>query len=200
MKSGRKSAAELMAELQADPEWARRNAEREAQQKVRAEQRLKEIQPEEAPILAELAKAGVKVRSNLAIRLGHAPEPAPVRSISDLVNTRDRYPEAIPILTNHLKRVRHPVMINSIARALAVKESRGTGASRIILDKLKQTAPCPTKSGDDYQARWALANALTVAGDENTVEEIKELIANPNFADVRERLKDALRHCERLAK
>jgi len=202
MKNTKKSttAAELMARLQADPDWVLQNAERGAAHNARLAQRLKEIETEEAPILAELANAGVKVRSNLADRLGLEPESTPVRTISDLVNTRDSYPEAIPILAKHLERLRHPIMVESTARALTVKESRGTDAPTLILEKLKQTDPCPAQSGDAYDARWALANALTVVGDENMVEEIKSLIADPGFADVRDRLKDALRHCERLAK
>jgi len=104
MKSRQNSAtaAELMARLQADPDWVRRNAEREAKESARVAQRLKEIEPEEAPILVELANVGVKVRSNLAHQLGLEPDPTPVRSISDLVNTRDSYPEAITILAKHL--------------------------------------------------------------------------------------------------
>jgi hypothetical protein len=138
MNSRKKSAtaAELMARLKGDPDWVRRNAEREAKESARVARRLKEIEPEEAPILAELATAGVMVRSNLADRLGLKPEPTPVRSISDLVNTRVSYPEAIPILVKHLQAVRHPVVVGSIARALTVKESRGTGAPRLILERL----------------------------------------------------------------
>ncbi len=32
------------------------------------------------------------------------------------------------------------------------------------------------------------------------VDEIKALIADPRYADIQDRLKDALKHCERLAK
>ncbi len=193
MKRRPKTASDLMAELQADPEWVRRNIQREDQQKINAEQRLMEIEAEEAPILAELAEAGVKIRSNLAQRLGLKPDPTPVHSISDLVNTRDSYPAAIPILAKHLKSVHHPVLIGNIARALTVKEARTMGAGRVILERLRQTAPCPTQSGDDYQARWALANALTVASDKTMVEEIKTLSADGEYADVRERLEAALK-------
>jgi hypothetical protein len=150
--------------------------------------------------LAELAGAGAMVRSNIAHQLSFKPEPPAVRSISDLVNTPDSYPEAIPILMKHLALVQHPVMVNSIARALTVKEARGTAASRLIMEKLKQTDQCPIQSGAAYQARWALANVLTVVGEENMVDEIKALIVDTSFTDVCDRPQDALRHCERLAK
>lgn len=198
-KRPKETAAEFMVRLRSDPEWVRKHEEREAALQVREARLRAELEPEEAPLLAELRSAGVMVRSNLDHRLGLKPEPAPIRSISDLVNTRDSYSEAIPILVKHLAIVRHPVMVNSIARALAVKESRGTGAPRLILERLKQTGPCPNQSGDNYQARWALANSLTVVGDATLVEEIKLLIADSRFADVRDRLKDALKHSSELA-
>jgi|GEM_PF-4703913 len=47
MKSKRKptTASELMARLQSDPEWVRRNAEREAKHRAKVEQIQKEIEP-----------------------------------------------------------------------------------------------------------------------------------------------------------
>ncbi len=49
-----------MDRLQSDPEWVRQNAEREAKEKARIAQRLKDIEPEHVPLLAELAAAGVQ--------------------------------------------------------------------------------------------------------------------------------------------
>ena len=198
------TAAEADAIMRADPEWVRRHEEREAARKADAARRLKEIEPEEAPLIAEMVAAGVKFRPNQVQqwesggRLG--PEPVPVRSLSDLVNTKSSYPEAIPILYKHLRTARHPVVVSSIARALTVKEACGPQA-REILEKLQrmdflESTPAVPRS----QPRWALANALVVVGDESMVDEIKALIADPRYADAHDRLKDALKHCERLAK
>ena len=202
MKSKRKplTAAELMARLQSDPEWVRQDAERKALQQSRVKQRLEEIEPEHSPLMAELAAAGVKVRMNPKIQLTLPPEerpgqnPVPVTSVSDLVNTPDSYPEAIPILIKHLRMVRHPIMINSLARALTVKEACGTDAARVVLDRLKQTNPCTTEAGDDYQARWALANALTVIADKSMAAEIENLLADARYEDVKERLETAMKN------
>ena len=202
MKSRRKpmTAAELMAELQSDPKWIRERAELDARQKERAEQRLAETKLEHASLLAELAAAGVKVRMNPKIQLTLPPEerpgdtPVAVASISDLVNSADSYPNAIPILIKHLRRVRHPIMVNSIARALTVKEARGTDAALVILDRLKETEPSSTQAGDDYQDRWALANALTVVADKSMAEELGHLLADARYQDVKERIEKAVKN------
>ncbi len=207
MKNTRKpcTAAELMARLQADPDWVRRDAERKAKHKALVERIQKEIEPENAPLMAELTAAGVKVRMNPKIQLTLPPEerpgeaPVPIRSVEDLVNSADSYPEAIPILIKHLRTVRHPIMINSLARALTVKEARGTEAPRIVLDRLKQTSPSTTRAGDEYQARWALANALTVIADKSLKGAIEDLVSDAHYQDVKERLEAAVKKLVSLA-
>ncbi len=199
------TAAEFMARRQADPEWVRRQAEYEAAHKASVAQMQKEMEPEVSPLLADIAAAGVKFyptkldqwKSGGTIT---GPEPIPVRSISNLINTLDNYPVAIPILVKHLRMAKHPVVVECLARDLTMKEARGPQARQILeklqrLDFLESTPAVPHS-----QARWALANALVVVGDESMVEEIKALIADPRYADAHNRLKDALKHCERLAK
>jgi hypothetical protein len=167
------SAAGLMSRLQSDPDWIRENAEREARHKAAIEQRREEMRPEQTPLLADLAAAGVTVDS-----------------VWDLVNATYPYPAAIPVLAAHLHRVRHPVLREGIGRALTVPEARGV-AARVILSELQ------TPSGESpHPVRWVLANALTLAGDHSMVEEIKGLIADDRYADVRERLTMAV---ERIA-
>jgi hypothetical protein len=114
------SAGELMSRLQSDPEWVRENAKREAQHRARVEQRRQELRPEETPLLAELAAVGINVDS-----------------IWDLVNAKWPYQAAIPVLSAHLQRARHPVLREGIARALTVPEARGI-AGRIILAELQR--------------------------------------------------------------
>lgn len=188
-----------MARLQADPDWVRRDSEREAKHSALIEQISKEIEPEQAPLLAELTAKGVRVRMNPKIQLTLPPEerpgdtPLPIRSVSDLVNSAESYPEAVPILIKYLRTVRHPIMINSLARALTVKEARGTDAPRVVLDRLKQTRPSTTQAGDEYQARWALANALTVIADKSMIGDLEELISDARYQDIDERLRAAVK-------
>ena len=163
------SAAELMSRLQSDPDWVRENAEREATHKATVEQRREEMRPEQTPLLADLAAAGVKVDS-----------------LWDLVNAKWPYPAAIPVLAAHLQRVRHPVLREGIGRALTVPEARGT-AARVILSELQRPS-----NESPHTVRWVLANALTLAGDDSIVDEIKALIADDRYTDVRERLTTAV--------
>jgi hypothetical protein len=163
------SAAELMSRLQGDPDWVRQNAERDAHHKAVVEERRQEIRPEQTPLLADLAAAGVKVNS-----------------VWDLVNAKSPYPAAIPVLSAYLQRVRHSILREGIARALTVPEARGI-AGRVILSELQRP------SGESpHSVRWVLANALTVVGDESMADELKALICDDEFADVRERLTTAL--------
>lgn len=161
------SASELMGRLQSDPEWVRDNAKREAEHKAAVEQRREELRPEQTPLLAELAAVGIKVDS-----------------IWDLVNAKWSYPTAVPVLSAYLQRARHPLLREGIARALTVPEARGA-AGHVILAELQRPYA-------QHAERWVLANALTVVADETMADAIEGLIANDDYADVRERLTTAL--------
>jgi len=164
------SAAELMSRLHSDPEWVRENDKREAEHKAAAERRREELRPEQTPLLVELASVGIKVDS-----------------VWDLVNAKWSYPAAIPILSAYLQRVHHPLLREGIARALTVPEARGV-AGQVILSELQRP---PDQS--PHSVRWVLANALTVVADETMADAIEGLVANDDYADIRERLATALR-------
>jgi hypothetical protein len=160
------SAAELMGRLQNDPEWVRQNDEREACHKATVE----ELKTEQIPLLTDLTAAGVKVDS-----------------VWELVNAKWSYPAAIPVLVEYLQRVKHPLLREGIARALTVPEARGGGGRVILLELQRISDESP------HSVRWVLANALTVTADQSMADEIKTLIADDRYADVRERLTAALK-------
>jgi len=164
------TAVELMARLQSDPDWVRRNAEREQKRATAVAELRAELKPEQDPLLAELATVGWSVTS-----------------VWDLVNTKEKYPAAIPVLAKYLRIARHPVLREGIARALTVAEARGAPA-REILAELRRRAEEPKN-----EARWALANALTAAGDANMMEEVEAMIADPRFQDLHAILKLVLK-------
>jgi hypothetical protein len=114
------SAAELMRRLHSDPDWVRENAEREAQHKAAVQQGREEMKPEQTPLLADLAAAGVKVDS-----------------VWDLVNAKWPYAAAIPVLAAHLQCVRHAILREGIGRALTAPEARGP-AARAMLSELQR--------------------------------------------------------------
>jgi hypothetical protein len=70
------------------------------------EERSARLQIEETPILADLASVGINIRS-----------------IWDLVNTATPYPQAIPILLDHLRRPYSDRTREGIARSLAVYDA-----------------------------------------------------------------------------
>ncbi|MEA3044450.1 MAG: hypothetical protein QOH47_2288 [Sphingomonadales bacterium] len=97
------TAAELLAKLEADPEYLRRRDEKDAELAAKAAR----WRVEEAPLLADLRLVGWNVDSAW-----------------DLVNTRTPYPEAIPVLLDHLRRPYSDRVRDGIARALAVPDAR----------------------------------------------------------------------------
>ncbi len=101
-KRERKTADELLAELEADPEFVRRRATAEERRLAQAA----ELAQAEEPVVAELRAAGCDVES-----------------VWDLVNTGGTYTQALPVLLKHLTRPYPPPILAGIARALAVPES-----------------------------------------------------------------------------
>lgn len=165
-----RTAADLMAELLADPEWVAREREREAKKQAAA---LK-FRAEEEPIIADLAKVGFEVGS-----------------VWDLVNTNKNYPAAIPVLLDHLCRPYHERIRNGIIRAMTVKEAKGI-AGAAILDELRREV--------DSENRWVLANALTVVAERKDIAAIEALHSDPAYEDVRERLGKALKNLSKPGK
>ena len=95
------TAAEFVADLAADSERQERAEEFARELEHRAEQ----WRAAETPILDDLSAVGVDVRS-----------------VWDLVNTDEPYPEALAILMEHLEYGRYPDRVmEGVGRALAVK-------------------------------------------------------------------------------
>ena len=120
MKKDKKiTAAELMAQLEANPEFVakRSQAEREHQE------REKELHIAETPLLQDLAKVGFLVDSVWA-----------------LVNTADPYSPALPTLLEHLPREYPAPVREGIARALALPAAK-FGRSLLISQYKSEQEP-----------------------------------------------------------
>jgi hypothetical protein len=171
--------------LKKDPKYQAMMAEKERQWAERSEV----LRRDEQPLLAALAAAGwpESVR-----QCGNH------RSVWDLVNTAESYPQLLETLADHLTKPYNPSTLDGIARALTVREARGTRIPRVIMDQLKkQTNPSDGPS-DGY--RFSLINALVLIGDASMSEEARQLIEDPRFATVRvdlKRLAKALRRAGR---
>ncbi len=164
------TAEELMRELRNDPVWVQQEKEREAKHKAAVEQLRVEVQSEHDPLLKELAQ------------VGH-----PVGSVWDLVNSPNNYPAAVPILCKHLGIVRHPVIVEGIARALMVREAIGL-AGKPICAQLQRPDFDPSD-----KVVFALAYALTAVADRSVYDEIRLLSQDTRYAPVHRELKKALK-------
>ncbi len=117
MKKKNITAAELMAELNADPEFVAMRARKEEE----ILKREAEYRRAEAPLVNELRAAGFQVQSAW-----------------DLVNTPGSYPKAVPILLAHLPLPYPAAVREGIARALAVREAKVPGwdvLTRLYVDE-----------------------------------------------------------------
>lgn len=136
------TAAELARQLQTEPAFLRQEAEREAARSSRE----KELRHASEPLLNDLDSISVHVTS-----------------IWDLVNTKDAFAEAQPVLFNHLLRDYPPVILEGIARSMS------TTAARPYWKELVARF----RTEDNVQVRDGVAVALAgIAGP----DEFKELV------------------------
>jgi HEAT repeat protein len=100
----------------------------------------------EAPLVQELNAAG-----------------AQVSSVWDLVNTKTRYPQLLPILFAHLSRPYPQRVREGIARALAVREARS------LWDGLVTAYLAETDTSTNGM-KWALHLAIAAAADRTVLD------------------------------
>lgn len=155
------TAAELMAKLNADPKYvAERQREEEERQK-----RVDEWRKAEMPLVADLRAAGFEVDSAW-----------------DLVNTPGTYPNAVPILLDHLQKEYPAAVREGIARALAVPEGK---VGWEILTRLYREEP-------HGRAKDGLAVAIAAAADQSLAEEVIALARDTGLGPSRLLLLSAL--------
>lgn len=132
------TAAELMAKLEADPDFvARRIAREEEHRREEAE-----LRRAEGPLLVELRSAGFTIGS-----------------VWELVNTTAAYPEALPVLLDHLSRSYPPAVREGIARALAVPEAKFAWPALVRL----------YRSESNERTKDGLAVAIAAVADDEVI-------------------------------
>lgn len=110
------------------------------------------------------------------------PQGGKARSVWDLVNTAESYPNLLETLVEQLQRPYHPCIREGIVRALAVREARRTRIPWVVMEELKrQTDP---KDAAENSYRWALINTLVLIGDPSMTDEVRQLMENPSYAAV----------------
>jgi hypothetical protein len=141
------TAEEFLRTLEADPDYVRSRAEQDEElAKLDAFYR-----DAEAPLLRDLAKLGIEVRS-----------------VYDLVNDTVSYEQAIPLLLDHLRR-RYPDAIREgIARALGIPATRPLGW-RVLVDEYRRTP------NENNRVKDGLAVALSGASDDSVIQDLIDL-------------------------
>lgn len=149
------TAGELKAMLEADPEFVERRRQREEER----QKREAELTRAEAPLVTELRSAGYVVGS-----------------VWDLVNTKDTYPDLIPILFKHLSRPYPDPIREGIARALAVPGAKEAGWE--LLKRMYRKAP-------PGQFQDALAVAIAGAADDEVLDDVIALVRDERLGPSR---------------
>jgi HEAT repeat protein len=157
-----KSAAELMAELQKDPEYVARMRQREQQQCANAENYARAAEP----VLNELGAKGFRVST-----------------IGELRQRKLDYRSAIPVLLHWLLQISDPQVKEDIVRTLSVSRAKPAAAPALIEEFRK---------AENAELRWAIANGLAVVADDTVFEEMVQLIQDKEHGKAREMLTLAL--------
>jgi hypothetical protein len=162
----RTTAGEFLAKLESDPGWVKQRNERERAHLEKAV-RLHEA---ENPLVIALQGLGMDVSS-----------------IWDLVNARESYPMAVPVLLEHMDRNYPPEIREGIARALAIREAV-TGWQKIKTAFLND----PNPTTDISPSKWAWGLALGASADDSVIEELIEMARDISHGQDRSPLIGAL--------
>lgn len=92
-------------------------------------------------------------------------------TIWDLVNTKSKYPKAIPILIKHLQLNYSDRVKEGIVRALTVPEAKGL----VVPLLLKEYLQLPN---DKENLKWVIGNAVNVTITKNEVVDIFPIVLN----------------------
>lgn len=128
----------------------------------------KALKENEKPLTEDLVKVGLKVTS-----------------CWDLVNKESSYPEAIPILIEHLSNPYHHKIKEGIIRALTVKEAKGK-AGKKLLEEFNKTPK------DSLDIPWLIGNAMTVVISREDIDGVIQIVKNKENGNSREHFVEAL--------
>src|SRR5262245_10791435 len=164
-----KSAAELMAELQQDPEYIARMREQHRQRRASVESSAQAA----APLLRDLAAIGFHLDA-----------------VGDLRRSRTEYRSAVSTLLHWLPRILDLNVKEDIVRTLSVPWAKPDAAWGLIEEF--EAADGPAHEG----LRSAIANGLAVVADDTVFEELVRLVQDTRYGRAREMLALALGNME----
>jgi hypothetical protein len=153
-----KSAAELIAELQRDPQFVAREKKQEDDRR----RNLERYRTAACDVLADLAAAGFKVEA-----------------IGDLRRLGTPYLEAVPVLIRWLPRVQDAAVKEDIVRTLSVPWAGD--AAPLLLAEFERA-----EDATGTALRWAAGNALEVLANDKIADGMIKLATDPRYGRARE--------------
>jgi hypothetical protein len=154
MTKPRATVGEMMDRFRSDPAWV---AARQAEDRRRATW-VAQLRLEQLPLVAALRSVGIAVDS-----------------VWDLVNTGKPYPEAIPVLLEHLGKPYHPRNREGIVRALSVKEARAAAWEPLLKEYEKQPGDEEPLPPEMRGLKDALASAVSFLAGRQRIPEMLRL-------------------------
>lgn len=114
-----------------------------------------------------------------------------VGSVFDLVNSREKYPGALPTLVSLLPTVTDPWIKEGVVRALAVPEARAC-AGAALLREFKAIGFEGDADPSSQALKWAIGNSLAIAADESLREDLIGIAREKRHGKAREMIVVAL--------
>ena len=155
------SLEEIEALLKIDPAAAQDYLQRRQNERLKV---VAENLRDEAPLISDLQRAGVRVSS-----------------VDDFLKRNcPLYPKAIPMLLMHLSKSHLPDIRGAIARALTCDEARSADRRPIVQAFLEES----DKSLNG--PKWELANALAFLATQDDAAQLIDWATNKDFGPARE--------------
>ena len=158
----RETLTDLMKGLEADPSWV---ARRQALDEERS-QKVERYRAAAKPIIRDLATAGIKINDEW-----------------DLVNSRNRYDAALPVLLKHLRLAYPDVVREGMARALARPWARDIAWDQVLDAYLhepnKSKVAAKGELGAPSGPKEGMAIALSGMARPGDLGTLIDLISNP---------------------
>lgn len=111
-----------------------------------------------------------------------------VQSVFELVNSKNAYPQAIPILLECLPSIGDKWIKEGVVRALSVKEARGI-ADRVLVNEFDLISPMDREL---QSLKWAIGNALSVVATDVVQDHLVALALDRKHGKSREMIVVAL--------
>lgn len=105
-----------------------------------------------------------------------------VKSIYDLVNTAQPYPEAVPTLVEWLPKLTHDTIKQGVVRALTLKDAGENAKNALIIEYERHR---DVNDNFENSLRWAIGNALSVVLKKQDLETVLKYVKDFRYGDSR---------------